>query len=176
MTAFYHNILVPVDGSKEAEAALNRAIALAKEGQNVRLTIANVIDTRAIQNISSFDNSMLDTMAEDSRQSLETYKKRAQDAGVTDVSYRIDYGSPRAMIADDLPEEIKADLIVIGATGLNAMERIVIGSVTAYVTHSAKIDVLVVRAWRLSKHYYWLPTKKRLFSQEESLLFVIFYH
>ncbi|MGL4689424.1 MAG: universal stress protein, partial [Leuconostoc mesenteroides] len=35
--------------------------------------------------------------------------------------------------------------IVIGATGLNAVERLVIGSVTEFVTRSAKVDVLVVR-------------------------------
>ncbi|MBO8441671.1 MAG: universal stress protein, partial [Firmicutes bacterium] len=37
------------------------------------------------------------------------------------------------------------DLIMIGATGLNAVERILIGSVTEYVTRTAQCDVLVVR-------------------------------
>ncbi|EPC76844.1 Putative universal stress protein, partial [Lacticaseibacillus paracasei subsp. paracasei Lpp71] len=37
------------------------------------------------------------------------------------------------------------DLIMIGATGLNAVERLLIGSVTEYVTRNALCDVLVVR-------------------------------
>lgn len=34
---------------------------------------------------------------------------------------------------------------MIGATGLNAVERLLIGSVTEYVTRTAACDVLVVR-------------------------------
>ncbi|AKU59378.1 nucleotide-binding protein [Lacticaseibacillus paracasei] len=34
---------------------------------------------------------------------------------------------------------------MIGATGLNAVERLLIGSVTEYVTRNALCDVLVVR-------------------------------
>ncbi len=34
---------------------------------------------------------------------------------------------------------------MIGATGLNAVERLLIGSVTEYVTRTADCDVLVVR-------------------------------
>ncbi len=34
---------------------------------------------------------------------------------------------------------------MIGATGLNAVERLLIGSVTEYVTRTATCDVLVVR-------------------------------
>ncbi len=34
---------------------------------------------------------------------------------------------------------------MIGATGLNAVERILVGSVTEYVTRNSKCDVLVVR-------------------------------
>ena len=34
---------------------------------------------------------------------------------------------------------------MIGATGLNAVERLLIGSVTEYVTRVANCDVLVVR-------------------------------
>ncbi|GAO99393.1 universal stress protein [Fructobacillus ficulneus] len=145
MTQTYRNILVPVDGSKEAEAALQRAVLLAQENDQASLTIATVIDTRAIQNISSFDSTVVDTIAEESHQTLETYKKQAETAGVKNVAYRIDYGTPKTMVANDIPTEINADLIVIGATGLNTVERIVVGSVTAYVTRTAKTDVLVVR-------------------------------
>ena len=42
-------------------------------------------------------------------------------------------------------KEKTADLIMIGATGLNAVERILIGSVTEFVTRTAICDVLVVR-------------------------------
>ncbi|KAB5915090.1 universal stress protein, partial [Bifidobacterium adolescentis] len=37
------------------------------------------------------------------------------------------------------------DLIMLGATGLNAVERLFIGSVSEYVIRNATCDVLVVR-------------------------------
>ena len=39
------------------------------------------------------------------------------------------YGSPKNIIAKELPKEYNIDLIMLGATGLNAVERLFIGSV-----------------------------------------------
>ncbi|MFT9333755.1 MAG: universal stress protein [Leuconostoc mesenteroides] len=146
MTANYHRILVPMDGSKESEAALTRAIELTLDaGDEGILSILNVIDTRAFQNVASFDDTMVEAVSDETRKSLEKYKAQAIEAGVKNVDYLIEYGSPKSLIAKDIPNEVNADLIVIGATGLNAVERLVIGSVTEFVTRSAKVDVLVVR-------------------------------
>lgn len=146
MTANYHRILVPMDGSKESEAALTRAIELTLDaGYEGILSILNVIDTRAFQNVASFDDTMVEAVSDETRKSLEKYKAQAIEAGVKNVDYLIEYGSPKSLIAKDVPNEVNADLIVIGATGLNAVERLVIGSVTEFVTRSAKVDVLVVR-------------------------------
>ncbi|MGO2605021.1 MAG: universal stress protein [Leuconostoc mesenteroides] len=146
MTANYHRILVPMDGSKESEAALTRAIELTLDaGDEGILSVLNVIDTRAFQNVASFDDTMVEAVSDETRKSLEKYKAQAIEAGVKNVDYLIEYGSPKSLIAKDVPNEVNADLIVIGATGLNAVERLVIGSVTEFVTRSAKVDVLVVR-------------------------------
>ena len=146
MTANYHRILVPMDGSKESEAALTRAIELTLDaGDEGILSILNVIDTRAFQNVASFDDTMVEAVSDETRKSLEKYKAQAIEADVKNVDYLIEYGSPKSLIAKDVPNEVNADLIVIGATGLNAVERLVIGSVTEFVTRSAKVDVLVVR-------------------------------
>ncbi|MBZ6003612.1 universal stress protein [Leuconostoc gelidum subsp. aenigmaticum] len=146
MTANYNNILVPMDGSKESEAALVRAIELTNDaGDNGILSILNVIDTRAFQNVASFDDTMVEAVSDETRKTLDKYKQQAVDAGVKNVDYLIEYGSPKALIAKDVPNEVNADIIVIGATGLNAVERLVIGSVTEFVTRTANIDVLVVR-------------------------------
>ncbi|WP_349517412.1 universal stress protein [Leuconostoc mesenteroides] len=145
MTANYHRILVPMDGSKESEAALTRAIELTLDaGDEGILSILNVIDTRAFQNVASFDDTMVEAVSDETRKSLEKYKAQAIEAGVKNVDYLIEYGSPKSLIAKDVPNEVNADLIVIGATGLNAVERLVIGSVTEFVTRSAKVDVLGV--------------------------------
>lgn len=142
----YKNILVPVDGSYEAELAFKKAIDVAKRnGDQTALHLVHVIDTRAFQNISSFDTAMVEQVSDTAKKTLDGYLQEAQQMGFDNIHYSIEYGSPKVVIAKELPKEKDIDLIMIGATGLNAVERILIGSVTEYVTRCATCDVLVVR-------------------------------
>ncbi len=146
MAQTYKHILVPVDGSAEAELAFKKAVAVAKRnGEDSELRLLHVVDTRAFQNISSFDTSMVEQVTDTAKKTLDQYIEYAKKQGVKNVSYSIEYGAPKTIIARDVPKEMGADLIMIGATGLNAVERILIGSVTEYVTRTALCDVLVVR-------------------------------
>ena len=70
----YNNILVAVDGSFEAETAFHKAIEVAKRNQ-AQLHIIHVIDTRAFQDVSSFDSSMVEQVTETSKKALTEYEK-----------------------------------------------------------------------------------------------------
>src|SRR5699024_4826483 len=107
--------------------------------------LVHVVDTRAFQNISSFDTAMVEEVTATAKKTIEGYIKEAKENGIKNVDYSIEYGAPKVVIAKDLPQEKDIDLIMIGATGLNAVERILVGSVTEYVTRNSKCDVLVVR-------------------------------
>lgn len=145
MTQQYKHILVPVDGSKEAELAFRKAVAVAKRNDGAELHLLHVVDTRAFQNISSFDTAMVEQVTETAKKTLDRYIEEAKHDGLENVAYSIEYGSPKVVISQDVPKELHTDLIMIGATGLNAVERLLIGSVTEYVTRTAVCDVLVVR-------------------------------
>ena len=141
----YHRIQVAVDGSKEADLAFKKAISAAKRN-DAALEILHVIDTRSFQNVSSFDSEMVEQVSNDAKEKLQNYYKQATEAGVKEVHYSIEFGAPKAIIAHQFPKKHQIDLIVLGATGLNAVERILIGSVTEYVTRTADCDVLVCRS------------------------------
>ncbi|MBC6342030.1 universal stress protein [Lactobacillus kimbladii] len=141
----YHRIQVAVDGSKEADLAFKKAISAAKRN-DAALEILHVIDTRSFQNVSSFDSEMVEQVSNDAKEKLQNYYKQATEAGVKEVHYSIEFGAPKAIIAHQFPKKHQVDLIVLGATGLNAVERILIGSVTEYVTRTADCDVLVCRS------------------------------
>ncbi|GBG93974.1 universal stress protein UspA [Ligilactobacillus salitolerans] len=146
MLQSYENILVPVDGSYEAELAFKKAVSVAKRnGENSSIHLVHVVDTRAFQNISSFDTAMVEEVSESAKKTIEGYIEEAKQDGIKNIDYSIEYGAPKLVIAKDLPAEKNIDLIMIGATGLNAVERILVGSVTEYVTRNANVDVLVVR-------------------------------
>ncbi|EEU21158.2 universal stress protein [Lactobacillus mulieris] len=140
----YSHIQIAVDGSKEADLAFSKAVAIAKRN-NANLEILHVIDTRSFQNVSSFDSAMVEQVSADAKKKLEEYYDRAVKAGIKNVHYSIEFGSPKTIIAHEFPQKHQTDLIVLGATGLNAVERLLIGSVTEYVTRTADCDVIVIR-------------------------------
>ncbi|CAM2840669.1 universal stress protein [Latilactobacillus sakei] len=147
----YKHILVAIDGSYEAELAFRKAVEVALRN-NGQLHLIHVIDTRAFQNISSFDSAMVEQVTETAKKTMDEYIVTANDLGLTDVDYSIEYGAPKSLIAREVPEKKDIDLIMIGATGLNAVERLLIGSVTEYFTRTAVCDVLVVRTDLDNKH------------------------
>lgn len=140
----YSTILAPVDGSSESELSFRKAIEVAKRN-NAKLIIAHVIDTRAIQTPTGFEGNFTDEIVRQTKTLMADYENIARSSGLENVATHVEYGSPKVMIARDLPEEHNIDLIMIGATGLNAVERLFIGSVSEYVIRNAPCDVLVVR-------------------------------
>ena len=54
-------------------------------------------------------------------------------------------GDPKTVVATNLPEKLGTDLIMMGSTGLNALQRTLLGSVADYVVRIAPVDVLLVR-------------------------------
>lgn len=140
----YKNILVAVDGSKEAEWAFKKAIEIAK-GNNSALVLSHIIDTRTFATVEAYDRTIAERADRFATELLENYKQQAHEAGITNVKFEIDYGSPKVRIPKDIAKKHQVDLIICGATGLNAVERFLIGSVSEHITRYAPCDVLVVR-------------------------------
>ncbi|MBV0915153.1 universal stress protein [Apilactobacillus sp. HBW1] len=141
----YSQIMIPIDGSKNSKLAFNKSIEVAKHN-DADLHIVHVIDTRSFTNLANFDSSMLDDVTSRVKDSLEKYLKKAKDAGIKNVDYTIEYGAPKSIISRDLVDRFNTDLIIIGANGQSAAERLLIGSVASYVTRVAECDVLIVKS------------------------------
>lgn len=144
MALYYKNILVAVDGSKEAAWAFKKAIEIAKRN-DAKLVMTHIIDLRTFATVEAYDRTISERANQFATELMESYKQQAMEAGITKVSYEIDYGSPKVKIAKDVAKKYNTDLIICGATGMNAVERFFIGSVSEHITRYASCDVLVVR-------------------------------
>ena len=136
----YDRLLVPVDGSKEAELAFNKAIKVALANR-AHLDVLNVLDTK--QFIGSYGGMISGDAVYQLTQDAQEYLDNLKDQAKSDIHIR--FGNPKTVIATDFPHDHHNDLIVIGATGLNAVERVLVGSVTEYVNRTAPCDVLIVK-------------------------------
>src|SRR5690606_33597607 len=142
--ATYKNIVVAVDGSKEAEYALKEAIEIAKRNEGT-LFLTHIIDLRTFSTINAYDQAIVEKADKYAEEMLEGYKNDAINDDVKEVRIAIDYGSSKGTIPNDIAQKFNADLIGCGATGLHAVELFLIGSVSAHIVRYAKGDVLVVR-------------------------------
>ncbi|MBY7142120.1 universal stress protein [Virgibacillus sp. NKC19-3] len=138
----YQSILVAVDGSQAADYAFRKSIDVAKRHENSILNIVNIIDSRSFV---GYNHSIIDQAQRHSEELLNKYKSQAEAAGVEKVNIIIEHGSPRSIITNDIVASVEADVIICGATGLNTVERFLIGSVSESIVRSATCDVLVIR-------------------------------
>ncbi|MHC0037366.1 universal stress protein [Pseudoneobacillus sp. C159] len=140
----YKNIMVAVDGSKEADWAFKKSIEVAKRN-NAQIILTHVVDTRTFATVEAYDYTIAERADRYAGEMMESYKREAEAAGINNVSILIDYGSPKLKIPRELAKKHSVDLIICGATGLNMVERFFIGSVSENITRYAPCDVLIVR-------------------------------
>jgi nucleotide-binding universal stress UspA family protein len=140
----YKNILVAVDGSKESEHALRKAIQVTKRN-NASLHIVHILETKTYAEMDACKTIVTDRMIKYAENLLQGYRQMAYDEGLLKVLTILEPGNPKAVIAKKLAPTYEIDLIMCGATGLNAVERFFIGSVSEHITRHATCDVLIVR-------------------------------
>lgn len=144
MSKRYKNILVAVDGSHNSEKAFKEALAIAKE-QKAHLFIVCIINEVEIA-YSAYAYSKL--LAEERENVEKELLKRVYDAkelGIQEITPIVEIGNVKEILTKTLPERYDLDLLVVGATGKGAIQRVTIGSTAAYVVNHAPCNVLVVK-------------------------------
>ena len=147
MDQVYQNILVPMDGSKNAKLALEKAVAVAKRN-HAHIDLLNVLDTRSVTyNYAGMsDGSITYQLVGEAKAYLGSLVDHLRTTdSFTDVDIHIRLGNPKTVISYDFPQDHQVDLIMMGASGLSTVQRALMGSVTSFVNRNAAADVLVVR-------------------------------
>jgi len=126
-------ILVPIDGSKSAEKALNHATLLAKKTDS-KITLLYVkeliISDLKPEAIGALGNHILSMAAN-------------QVKGIK-IDQKLESGDPAKVIVQTA-EKGDYDLIVMGSRGLGMIGRFLLGSVSDHVTQYANRSVLIVK-------------------------------
>lgn len=146
MIADAEKILVPVDGSEESRKAFAQAVAIAKR-IDAQVEVISVINEDSIESQSSQKTEKVFQSLQESRlRLLEKYAEMAREKyDFHKVKTFTVIGKPKYQIIHVVREDPAFGLIVIGATGKNAVERSLLGSVSQYIIREAPIPVLIVR-------------------------------
>jgi nucleotide-binding universal stress UspA family protein len=134
-------ILVPLDGSILAEAALTPAVDLARDsaGKLVLLRAAEA-HTRPMHDPTEAQVQAV----REAEEYLTAARTRVAAAGVADIDVSVWYGPPAEAIVEAARFR-KADLIVMSSHGRSGLGRLVLGSVAETVLRSTAVPILLIR-------------------------------
>lgn len=136
-------ILVPLDGSKNSQRGLGKAIELAKPENHTIVGLHVVYAPPGIL-LGSHKIKFKDNLVKNSKKYFGEAKKICEKSGINFVEKLI-HGSDPGFDIVNFAKKGKYDMIVIGARGQNPITRILMGSTSNYVLTHSKNPVLVVK-------------------------------
>jgi nucleotide-binding universal stress UspA family protein len=143
------SIICGVDGSGDAQAALQVAVGLAKRLQ-LRLVVAHVAEPAYIPYAAATPFGGMagrDAVLEEAESQEENAERLLENvlvgADLVDAERRARVGDPAERLAD-LADEENAELIVVGSRGRGAFKAAFLGSVSNALVGVARCPVLIV--------------------------------
>jgi nucleotide-binding universal stress UspA family protein len=141
----FNNILVAIDGSAASERAIVRAVDEAKVW-NAKLNAVYVVETGLFSSLPS-DNTveiMYSVLENEGNAAMKKAEQYAAEKGVV-LTGHIEQGHAGTEIVS-LAELEGNDLIVVGSHGKSNADRLLLGSVSAYIVSHSTVTTMVVRS------------------------------
>ncbi|MCU4744580.1 universal stress protein [Natronoglomus mannanivorans] len=137
-------ILVPVDGSEQAEGALAYALEAFPNGTHTVLNVVSLPFDRSHEAVEgTYLEELVETLEGRAEEILDSAKSVADDSGSTIETATV-AGKPAAGIVD-FAEENGYDQIVMGSHGRSLAARLITGSVAEQVVRRSPRTVTLVR-------------------------------
>jgi nucleotide-binding universal stress UspA family protein len=134
-------ILVPLDGSIVAEAALAPAVDLARQ-TSTKIVLLRAAEAHTLPMADPIEDQV--NVMREAEEYLGATRTRVMDAGVADVEVAAWYG-PAVEAIVEAARYRHADLIVMSSHGRSGVARLVMGSVTERVLRGTSVPILVIR-------------------------------
>jgi nucleotide-binding universal stress UspA family protein len=144
----FHDILVAIDGSDDADRALGHAIDLA-ECCHAKLTLFSAVPAPPAFAYATPGAAALTDLDEKARAETDAIVRAALERVPQDVSVTSVVKAEPAKPA--LLKQIVAgehDLVVMGSRGRGAVRSALLGSVSHHVLHHSEVPVLIVHGAR----------------------------
>jgi len=140
----YKKILLPTDGSGNAEKAASQGIELAS-ALGSEVIALYVIDSSSFVSLPEtfMWENVRELFEEEGKKALDSVKKTAKKHNVS-VKAFIKEGSPAKEIVKTAESE-KVDLIVMGTAGRTGLDKFFLGSISEKVLRAASCPVLVMK-------------------------------
>jgi nucleotide-binding universal stress UspA family protein len=139
----FETVLVPLDGSALAEAALPMAEEVLRDNPEATLVLMRAAWVTTLPGVDPVSAEV--AAVKEAEDYLEEVAGRLRQRGVGRVVTSVWYGSPAASIVE-AAEARKADLIIMSTHGRSGLGRLILGSVAESVLRGTRTPILLVRA------------------------------
>lgn len=135
-------VLVPLDGSSLAEAALPKAVEVA-ESSGPRLLLLRAVEAHTIPGTDPTEAQV--KVVSEAEGYLAQVSDRVRTLGIKDTETSVWYG-PAAYAIVEAARLYKVDLIVMTTHGRSGLGRLILGSVAESVVRGTTVPILLIRA------------------------------
>lgn len=135
-------ILVALDGSREAEAALPEAVELVEQNEGAKVVLVRAVDPATLAGGGADVRS---TAINAAAEYLGEVAAQLRKQGVRPVVRSVWYAAPGVTIAG-VARAVKPDLIVMSARRRNDAGRLVPGPIAEFVRDRTRMPILLVAA------------------------------
>lgn len=148
----YKKILLPTDGSKNSEKAIEHALNIA-EHEDAEIVILNVVDSVYLTGLPEEDlitksEMILEEESKKVTSRVETIiKELEEEKGDESKDIKMSTRTIEGNAADvilQISEKEDIDLIVIASSGKHMLDRFLLGSVTEKTVRHTKVPTLVI--------------------------------
>ena len=140
----YTNIMIAVDGSPESLQAVRQALALVERGLRAEIALVNVQEAASLLELATQDSDDIAVAAVQAGEHLMSPCAALLDAAGVGYSMEVVLGEPGTVLVD-MAEQIDADLVMLGARGMGAIESALVGSVSKAVISRCSRPVMVIK-------------------------------
>jgi nucleotide-binding universal stress UspA family protein len=138
----FDKVLVPLDGSRLAEAALPKAVELVSNNPDATLILLRAAEATTFPGVDPIDAQI--AVIREAKDYLANVATRLREEGVPGVRTSVWYG-PAAPAIMDAARMANADLIVMSTHGRTGIGRLFAGSVAESVLRGTRTPIFLIR-------------------------------
>jgi nucleotide-binding universal stress UspA family protein len=138
----FDTILIPLDGSRLAEAALPKAVELVSNNPDATLILLRAAEATTFPGVDPIDAQV--SVVHEAEDYLETVAARLREDGAFGVKTSVWYGAAAPSILE-AARMANPDLIMMSTHGRSGIGRLVVGSVAESVLRGTRTPIFLLR-------------------------------
>jgi nucleotide-binding universal stress UspA family protein len=139
-----NRILIAVDGSPSSLDAVRYGIGLLRNGLRATLVLAQVQDEASFLELATQDADAIANAALEAGEHLMASAVELLQAAGVPYEKEVGLGDPASTLVD-MSERLECNSLVVGARGMNALQRTWLGSVSQSVLNHSRVPVTIVK-------------------------------